>query len=53
MDSTDVMVYAIYQDAFINYRFGTGSAQALVLFVLILIMTVIQFQVFERKVHYQ
>jgi sn-glycerol 3-phosphate transport system permease protein len=53
MDSTDVMVYAIYQDAFINYRFGTGSAQALVLFVLILIMTVIQFRVFERKVHYQ
>jgi sn-glycerol 3-phosphate transport system permease protein len=53
MDSTDVMVYAIYQDAFINYRFGTGSAQALVLFALILIMTVIQFRVFERKVHYQ
>jgi sn-glycerol 3-phosphate transport system permease protein len=53
MDSTDVMVYAIYQDAFIYYRFGTGSAQALVLFALILIMTIIQFRVFERKVHYQ
>jgi sn-glycerol 3-phosphate transport system permease protein len=53
MDSTNVMVYAIYRDAFINYRFGTGSAQALVLFALILILTFIQFRVFERKVHYQ
>jgi sn-glycerol 3-phosphate transport system permease protein len=53
MYATDVMVYSIYQDAFINFRFGTGSAQALVLFTIILILTVIQFKVFERKVHYQ
>jgi sn-glycerol 3-phosphate transport system permease protein len=53
MYATDVMVYSIYQDAFINFRFGTGSAQAIVLFTIILILTVIQFNVFERKVHYQ
>jgi sn-glycerol 3-phosphate transport system permease protein len=53
MDNTDVLVYSIYQDAFINYHFGTGSAQALVLFVIILILTLVQFIVFERKVHYQ
>jgi sn-glycerol 3-phosphate transport system permease protein len=53
IDTTDVMVYAIYQDAFINFRFGTGSAQALVLFTIILILTIVQFKVFERKVHYQ
>jgi sn-glycerol 3-phosphate transport system permease protein len=52
-ESTQFIVYSIYQDAFINYRFGIGSAQALVLFVLILIMTVVQFKAFERKVHYQ
>lgn len=51
--STDVMVYKIYRDAFVNFQFGTGSAQALVLFVLILILTVVQFGVLERKVHYQ
>jgi sn-glycerol 3-phosphate transport system permease protein len=53
IDNTNVLVYSIYQDAFINYHFGTGSAQALVLFVIILILTLVQFIVFERKVHYQ
>lgn len=53
VNSTDVLVYSLYQDAFINFRFGTGSAQALVLFTIILIFTVIQFKVFEKKVHYQ
>ncbi|GIQ69471.1 carbohydrate ABC transporter permease [Xylanibacillus composti] len=51
--STEVLVYAIYQDAFVNFRFGTGSAQALVLFALILLLTWIQFRVAERRVHYQ
>jgi sn-glycerol 3-phosphate transport system permease protein len=51
--STEVFVYSIYKEAFMNYQFGTGSAMALVLFVVILILTVLQFTVFERKVHYQ
>lgn len=51
--STEVLVYAIYQDAFVNFRFGVGSAQALVLFALILLLTWIQFRVAERRVHYQ
>ena len=53
VNATNVVVYQIYQDAFINYRFGIGSAQALVLFVIILILTLLQFAVLERKVHYQ
>ena len=53
MNTTDVVVYNIYQDAFVNFRFGMGSAQALVLFAIILILTLIQFKFFEKKVHYQ
>ncbi|MCZ8515141.1 sugar ABC transporter permease [Paenibacillus filicis] len=53
MNSTDVVVYNIYQDAFVNFRFGTGSAQALVLFAIILVLTFIQFRFLEKKVHYQ
>jgi sn-glycerol 3-phosphate transport system permease protein len=53
MNSTNVIVFSIYQDAFINFRFGTGSAQALVLFAIILSLTIVQFIVLERKVHYQ
>lgn len=53
MNATNTIVYQIYQEAFVNYRFGTGSAQALVLFAIILILTVLQFRFVERKVHYQ
>jgi len=53
VNSTDVVVFNIYQDAFVNFNFGTGSAQALVLFAIILILTFVQFKVLERKVHYQ
>ncbi|MFE5321123.1 carbohydrate ABC transporter permease [Paenibacillus sp. NPDC056579] len=53
INTTDVIVFNIYQDAFVNFRFGIGSAQALVLFAIILILTIVQFRYFERKVHYQ
>ncbi|GAB6989988.1 carbohydrate ABC transporter permease [Paenibacillus pini] len=53
MNSTDLLVYNIYQDAFVNYRFGIGSAQALILFVVITLLTVVQFKFGEKKVHYQ
>lgn len=53
MNSTNVMVYNIYQDAFINFRFGIGSAQALILFAIILLLTFAQFKFVEKKVHYQ
>ncbi|MFD0676622.1 MULTISPECIES: carbohydrate ABC transporter permease [unclassified Paenibacillus] len=53
MNTTNVIVYSIYQDAFVNFRFGIGSAQALILFAIIMILTVVQFKVLEKKVHYQ
>ncbi|WP_445745026.1 MULTISPECIES: carbohydrate ABC transporter permease [unclassified Paenibacillus] len=53
MNSTNVFVYSIYREAFVNFRFGTGSAQALMLFLVIMLLTLIQFKWVERKVHYQ
>jgi len=52
-NTTNLIVYSIYREAFVNYQFGSASAQAVVLFIIILIMTVIQFKIGERKVHYQ
>lgn len=52
-NETNLMVYSIYREAFVNYQFGTASAQAVVLFILILIMTALQFKLGERRVHYQ
>ncbi|MGN7408030.1 carbohydrate ABC transporter permease [Sporosarcina sp. SAFN-010] len=51
--STNLIVYSIYREAFINYQFGTASAQAVILFVIILVVTLLQFKLLERKVHYQ
>ncbi|WP_405103888.1 carbohydrate ABC transporter permease [Oceanobacillus sp. FSL H7-0719] len=52
-NTTNLIVYSIYREAFVNYQFGSASAQAVLLFIIILIMTVIQFKIGERKVHYQ
>src|SRR5699024_9120125 len=52
-NETNLIVYSIYQEAFMNYQYGTASAQAVVLFVIILVLTFIQFKLGERKVHYQ
>ena len=51
--STNLIVYSIYREAFVNYQFGTASAQAVILFIMILIVTIIQFKFGEKKVHYQ
>ncbi|WP_226642993.1 carbohydrate ABC transporter permease [Mesobacillus subterraneus] len=51
--ATNLIVYSIYREAFVNYQFGTASAQAVFLFVCILIVTILQFKLGEKKVHYQ
>lgn len=53
VESTNVIVYSIYKDAFINYNVGSASAQATILFFCILVVTIFQFKLGERKVHYQ
>jgi ABC-type sugar transport system permease subunit len=52
-ESTNLIVYSIFQNAFKHYKFGIASAQAIILFIIVLIITIIQFKVGEKKVHYQ
>ena len=53
VDATRVLVYGIYLDAFQNFQFAYASAQAVVLFVLVLALTFVQFRFVEGRVHYQ
>lgn len=46
--ATNVLVYHLYNQAFISLKFGYASAIAMVLFVIILAITLFQFQ-FEKK----
>jgi multiple sugar transport system permease protein len=50
--ATNVLVYYIYQQAFLNFRFGYASAIALVLFIMALVVTVIQFKLEDKWVNY-
>jgi multiple sugar transport system permease protein len=50
--STNVLVYQIYNEAFLNLRFGYSSAIAMVLFAFVLAITIIQFKVEEKWVNY-
>ena len=51
-DATNVIVYAIYRDAFFNFRFGTAAARSIILFVIVLVITLIQFSFEKRSVNY-
>jgi multiple sugar transport system permease protein len=50
--STNVLVYYIYKAGFINLNFGYASSIAMVLFILIMTATVIQFRGQKRWVDY-
>ena len=51
--ATTNMIYAIYVDAFVGTPFrGFASAQAYILALLIIFMTVLNFRGFGRRVHY-
>lgn len=51
--ATNIIVYSIYLEAFQYGNFGFASAQAIILFLIILVVTVVQFKYGEKKVHYQ
>ena len=51
-DSTNVIVYSIYQEAFENRNGVVAASQAVDLFLIVLVLTLVQFTFFERRVHY-
>lgn len=51
LDSTNVIVYAIYKNAFEYFNIGKASAIAYVLFVIILILTLIQWNLRKKLVY--
>lgn len=46
---TNLLVYAIYQDAFVNHSVGRASAQSVILTIIIMVFTMIQFYVKNKK----
>src|SRR5574344_986578 len=51
LDSTNVLVYAVYKNAFEYFKTGAASAIAYVLFVIILVLTIIQWKLRKKFVY--
>lgn len=51
LDSTNVLVYAVYKNAFEFFKVGKASAIAYVLFLIILVLTALQWQMRKKLVY--
>jgi len=52
-DATNILVYKLYRDGFEYFRAGFASSQAVILFCIILLLTMVQFRIAKKRVHYQ
>jgi sn-glycerol 3-phosphate transport system permease protein len=50
--STTILVYKVYNDGFRGQDLGGSSAQSVILMVVVILLTVVQFRFIERRVHY-
>jgi sn-glycerol 3-phosphate transport system permease protein len=50
--ATETLVYKVYNDGFVNLILGDSAAQSVILMVIVIALTAIQFRYVERKVHY-
>lgn len=53
VDATNVLLYSIYTNAFEDFRVGAGSVLALGLFVIMLVLTFMQFRLMAGRVFYR
>jgi sn-glycerol 3-phosphate transport system permease protein len=50
--ATETLIYKVYVDGVQNLNLGSSSAQSVILMVLVIGLTAIQFRAVEKKVHY-
>jgi multiple sugar transport system permease protein len=51
-NATQTVVFQIYQNGFVQFRYGVAAAQAFVLFLMIAAVAVLQFRLFRSDVEY-
>jgi len=50
--ATNILVYKVWRDAFEGLNLGASAAQSVILMILVIALTAIQFRYIERKVEY-
>jgi sn-glycerol 3-phosphate transport system permease protein len=51
-NATTILVYKVYNDGFVGLDLGGSAAQSVILMVLVISMTVVQFRFIEKRVQY-
>jgi len=51
-NATQTLVYKVYKDGFMGLDFGSSAAQSVILMIIITVLMIVQFKIFERRVHY-
>ena len=47
--ATNVIVYDIYRNAFMNYRYGFASAESVILFIIVMLLTIVMFKIRRKE----
>ena len=50
--ATEILVYKVYDDGVVGLDLGGSSAQSVILMLIVIGLTALQFRYVERKVHY-
>jgi sn-glycerol 3-phosphate transport system permease protein len=50
--ATETLIYKVYVDGVENLNLGSSAAQSVILMLIVIAMTAVQFRFIERKVHY-
>jgi len=50
--ATTILVYKVYADGFVGQDLGSSAAQSVILLIIVMLLTVVQFKYIERRVHY-
>ena len=50
--STEILVFKVFQDGFIGLNLGSSAAQSVLLMIVVIALTAIQFRYVERQVNY-
>lgn len=52
-NTTTTLIYKVYKDGFVGMDPGSSSAQSVLLMLIVISLTLIQFRYLEKKVHYE
>jgi sn-glycerol 3-phosphate transport system permease protein len=50
--ATETLIYKVYVDGIVNLDLGGSSAQSVILMIIVIALTAVQFRYVERRVHY-